>query len=80
LSYIVYPKNVLVKRTCEDGSEEKPCGYGDYIIFCCNCDGGCREENIRKRSAILDSGKFVKDVDIFQWMDKDGDGKVNEEE
>jgi hypothetical protein len=32
-SYIVHPKKVLVKRTCEDGSEEKPCfGYGILLL------------------------------------------------
>jgi hypothetical protein len=83
-SYIVYPKNVLVNRTCADGSEGTPCGgYRDCNIFCCNCDGGCREESKRKRSAIFDDGddgKFGKVLDISQWMDKDGDGKVTEGE
>jgi hypothetical protein len=63
--------------------EGKLCGYGDYIFFCCNFGGGCREENRRKRSAIVDSGKFVKDIKdvvIFQWKEKDRDGKVTEGE
>jgi Ca2+-binding EF-hand superfamily protein len=29
---------------------------------------------------MANNGKFGKEVDIFLWMDKDGDGKVNEDE
>ena len=29
---------------CQDGTECTPCcGHGGCNIFCCNCDGGCRQ-------------------------------------
>lgn len=37
-------------KTCRDGTGPTPCcGRGKCNIFCCNCDGGCRE-----RSRIID--------------------------
>ncbi|KAH7399156.1 hypothetical protein DE146DRAFT_783166 [Phaeosphaeria sp. MPI-PUGE-AT-0046c] len=31
---------------CSDGTSGTPCcGNGECNVFCCNCDGGCRQEN-----------------------------------
>ncbi|CAG7834734.1 unnamed protein product [Allacma fusca] len=63
---------------CADRSAATPCcAYGSCNFFCCNCDGGCRQENRGKRSL---NQTDVSVYHTFKSLDENGDGGVDKRE
>ena len=38
------------------------CGNGRCKVFCCNCDGGCRQGHLRSNSNIFDPGFWTPEL------------------
>ena len=78
---------------CADGTIGTPCcGYGPCNIFCCNCDGGCRQPRLRSSSKSFTKeafgyyleGKGVASPQVvdhlFAELDTNKDGKIDSKE
>lgn len=69
-SALCCPSNAI--GMCADGTVGTPCcGYGPCNIFCCHCDGGCREPPASKRSKNLIA------VDLPGAIDTNNDNNIN---
>jgi hypothetical protein len=73
---------------CADGTIGTPCcGYGPCNIFCCNCDGGCRQPRSITKSFTKEAfgyyleGKGIASPQVadylFAELDTNKDGKID---
>lgn len=66
---------------CKDCTKSTPCcGHGKCNIFCCNCDGGCREGRCAQLESTAESTAIEWSAAYFNRIDRDHSGTISMEE